>query len=56
MIKVHVIEWKTGKIVNKIAVKGAARTSDRRVEQVERGLLINMDRDRYGTRAVEEDE
>lgn len=39
-----VTELKTGKVVHSVEVRDA---SERKVEQVLRGMLINMDRERF---------
>jgi hypothetical protein len=48
---IHIIEFETGKIV-----KCMGPTYERRAEKIERGVLINLNREAYGTVLVSEDE
>jgi hypothetical protein len=46
---IEVVESETGKVVRTIDVTGKGETH---IEKTERGMLINMDRDRFFTRVV----
>ena len=49
---VEVVEWATGRVVRSFPVPGATTLEDRSVDRVIRGLLINMNAERFGARAV----
>lgn len=51
--RVEVVENETGEVVHRVALTGANRL-ERFAERVERGMLINMNRDEYHTRLVEQ--
>ena len=51
-VVVEVVEWSTGRVVRSFPVRGAATPEDRSVDRAIRGLLINMDTERFGARAV----
>ena len=46
---VEVVEFKTNKVVSTVGVPGMP---ERRTEQVERGMNINLDHENYYTRVV----
>lgn len=52
-ITLEVVEIETDKVVHTVDVRGQ---SERGVERILRGMLINMDRDRFFVREVEEGE
>lgn len=45
----EVVEWATGEVVHTVNVAGK---SERNVERILRGMLTNMDRERFGVREV----
>jgi len=46
-MKIEVVEIKTDKVVDTVEIKNESQ-----VDKTERGMLINMDRDRFFTRVV----
>lgn len=51
-IALQVVEIATDKVVHTVDVRGQ---SERTIERIMRGMLINMDRDRFFVRETEED-
>lgn len=53
MSAVQVIEWESGEVVRTVDTTGKG---ERQIERIMRGMLTNMDRDRFGVREVSDEE